>query len=119
MLHRTQELPQSSAKPRFRLGCFLLRCAETVGPGILRLLFAWGLIRLFRITHGLSPFRFVGLKLIGASVGRSTAAESAICKKSPSVDCLIVGRSKTTTPSTRPRGLSLRSLIRKTSTGNC
>ena len=45
--------------------------------------FALGFIGLFEFTHGFSPFGFVGLKLIGAKVGRSIAAESAICKNRP------------------------------------
>jgi hypothetical protein len=63
------------------------------------------------IVHWSFSKGFVDLKLIGANAGLSMAAESAICNRSSSVDCLSGGRSNTTTPSTRPRAASLRELI--------
>ena len=50
---------------------------------------------------------------IGANAGRSTAPESAIWSNSVSLDCLKLGRRKTSTLSARSPGPTRRRLMRK------
>src|SRR6202050_2159539 len=72
-----------------------------------------------RVSCAEPPRKLLIPKPIGASAGRSTAPESATCKKSVSFDSLKLGLSTTTTPSSRCPAPKRLVLNRKSITRNC